>query len=298
MTPQQIETLQRELEIDFAISEPGLGRFRVNIFYQRGYPAMVLRYITADMPRLDKLGLPDMLRELAMLKRGLVLMVGATGLGQVDHAGGDDQLPQRERLRSHRHDRGSDRVPAHQQALDRQPARSRARHQELRARAARRHARRPRRDPDRRNPRPREHAGGHQPGRHRPPGAGDAARQQLRRDARPHHQHVSARAAQADLPRPVAVSARDHGPAPGHRQRRQAGGGGRGHAQHAAHLRARQEGATSWASRRRSWRAASAACRASTCALHELYKEERITLEEALARADSRTNLEAKINFG
>ena len=41
----------RELEIDFAISEPGLGRFRVNVFYQRGYPAMVLRYITADMPQ-------------------------------------------------------------------------------------------------------------------------------------------------------------------------------------------------------------------------------------------------------
>src|SRR5277367_3856219 len=79
MTPQQIETLQRELEIDFAISEPGLGRFRVNIFYQRGYPAMVLRYITADMPRLDSLGLPDTLIELAMLKRGLILLVGSTG---------------------------------------------------------------------------------------------------------------------------------------------------------------------------------------------------------------------------
>ena len=82
MTPQQIETLQRELEIDFAISEPGLGRFRVNIFYQRGYPAMVLRYITADMPRLDSLGLPDTLVELSMLKRGLILLVGATGSGK------------------------------------------------------------------------------------------------------------------------------------------------------------------------------------------------------------------------
>jgi twitching motility protein PilU len=82
MTPQQIETLQRELEIDFAISEPGLGRFRVNIFYQRGYPAMVLRYITADMPRLDSLGLPDTLIELAMLKRGLILLVGSTGSGK------------------------------------------------------------------------------------------------------------------------------------------------------------------------------------------------------------------------
>jgi twitching motility protein PilU len=82
MTPEQIEYFQRELEIDFAISEPGLGRFRVAVFYQRGYPAMVLRYITADMPRLDQLGLPEALKDLAMLRRGLVLMVGSTGSGK------------------------------------------------------------------------------------------------------------------------------------------------------------------------------------------------------------------------
>src|SRR5690349_14648293 len=52
MSPEQRERFANDLEIDFAISEPGLGRFRVNIFLQRGYPAMVLRYITADMPRL------------------------------------------------------------------------------------------------------------------------------------------------------------------------------------------------------------------------------------------------------
>ena len=56
MTPEQREHFLRECELDFAISEPGLGRFRVNVFMQRGYPAMVLRYITADMPRLDSLG--------------------------------------------------------------------------------------------------------------------------------------------------------------------------------------------------------------------------------------------------
>jgi twitching motility protein PilU len=82
MSPEQIERFQRELEIDFAVSEPGLGRFRVNIFYQRGYPSMVLRYITADMPRLETLGLPEVLTDLIMLKRGLVLMVGATGSGK------------------------------------------------------------------------------------------------------------------------------------------------------------------------------------------------------------------------
>ncbi|MCZ8129818.1 MAG: PilT/PilU family type 4a pilus ATPase [Steroidobacteraceae bacterium] len=82
MNAEQIEYFEEELEIDFAISEPGLGRFRVNVFHQRGYPAIVLRYITADMPRLEQLGLPEILKDLAMLKRGLVLMVGATGSGK------------------------------------------------------------------------------------------------------------------------------------------------------------------------------------------------------------------------
>src|SRR6478735_9892985 len=82
MTPDQLESFKRELEIDFAVSEPGLGRFRVNVFYQRGYPAMVLRYISADMPRLEALGLPDLFKDLIMMKRGLILMVGATGSGK------------------------------------------------------------------------------------------------------------------------------------------------------------------------------------------------------------------------
>src|ERR1700751_1968092 len=64
MSPEQREDFVREYELDFAISEPGLGRFRVNVFMQRGYPAMVLRYITADMPRLDNLGLPEILTDL------------------------------------------------------------------------------------------------------------------------------------------------------------------------------------------------------------------------------------------
>ena len=82
MSAEQLEHFQSELEIDFAISEPGVGRFRAAVFHQRGYPALVLRYISVDTPRLEQLGLPDTLRELAMLKRGLVLMVGATGAGK------------------------------------------------------------------------------------------------------------------------------------------------------------------------------------------------------------------------
>ncbi len=82
MNADQRQRFQREHEVDFAISEPGLGRFRVNIFMQRGYPAIVLRYITADMPRLESLGLPEVVRDLIMLRRGLILVVGATGAGK------------------------------------------------------------------------------------------------------------------------------------------------------------------------------------------------------------------------
>ena len=82
MSPEQREHFVTEWELDFAVSEPGLGRFRVNVFMQRGFPAMVMRYITADMPRIDSLGLPQVVTDLTLLKRGLILMVGATGSGK------------------------------------------------------------------------------------------------------------------------------------------------------------------------------------------------------------------------
>ena len=82
MTDDQLEEFTRELEIDFAISEPGLGRFRVNVFHQRGNVAMVLRYITSELPNLDDLGMPEQLKDLVMLRRGLILMVGASGAGK------------------------------------------------------------------------------------------------------------------------------------------------------------------------------------------------------------------------
>jgi len=82
MNQEQIDYFQQELEIDFAVSEPGLGRFRVAVFHQRGNPAMVLRYITAEMPTFEELGLPPIMKDLVMIRRGLVLMVGATGSGK------------------------------------------------------------------------------------------------------------------------------------------------------------------------------------------------------------------------
>ena len=82
MDEDQLDTFTRELEIDFAISETGLGRFRVHVFHQRGNVAMVLRYITSELPTLDELGMPEQLKDLIMLRRGLVLMVGSTGCGK------------------------------------------------------------------------------------------------------------------------------------------------------------------------------------------------------------------------
>ncbi len=82
MNAEQFDEFARELEIDFAISKPGLGRFRVNIFQQRGNIGMVLRFISSQMPDLEALRMPPLLKELVMFKRGLILMVGTTGSGK------------------------------------------------------------------------------------------------------------------------------------------------------------------------------------------------------------------------
>jgi twitching motility protein PilU len=82
MSEQQLEKFTKELEIDFAISEPGLGRFRINVFHQRGNVSMVLRFITPELPQLEALGMPEILKDMIMLRRGLILMVGASGSGK------------------------------------------------------------------------------------------------------------------------------------------------------------------------------------------------------------------------
>jgi len=82
MDETQLEAFTRDLEIDFALSEPGLGRFRINIFHQRGNVAMVLRFITPELPQLEELGMPEILKDMIMLRRGLILMVGASGSGK------------------------------------------------------------------------------------------------------------------------------------------------------------------------------------------------------------------------
>jgi twitching motility protein PilU len=82
MTEEQMEEFGRELEVDFAISKPGLGRFRVNVFHQRGNVAMVMRFIAHEIPTLEALNMPPIVSDLVMFRRGLVLMVGASGNGK------------------------------------------------------------------------------------------------------------------------------------------------------------------------------------------------------------------------
>lgn len=82
LTPEQQEQLLRERELDLATQAGGLGRFRVNIFTQRNTLAMVLRLVRSEIPTLAELQMPEAMRDLAMLKRGLILMVGATGSGK------------------------------------------------------------------------------------------------------------------------------------------------------------------------------------------------------------------------
>jgi len=83
MNDQQIRQFEENLECDFAIPMPdGSGRFRVNVFRQRGEVSMVLRLIPSEIPTIEKLGVPDILNELISHKRGLILMVGATGSGK------------------------------------------------------------------------------------------------------------------------------------------------------------------------------------------------------------------------
>ncbi|MEN3275259.1 MAG: twitching motility protein PilU [Massilia sp.] len=81
-TPEQLAELERENELNMGISVPNLGRFRLSAFRQRGSISAVFRFVPATIPPLGELGLPPVLSELIMEKRGLLLVVGATGSGK------------------------------------------------------------------------------------------------------------------------------------------------------------------------------------------------------------------------
>src|SRR6188472_1309258 len=82
MTDKQAAEFEATNECNFAISPSGIGRFRVNAFVQQGRSGLVLRTITTTIPKFDDLGLPHVLKDVAMTKRGLVIFVGGTGSGK------------------------------------------------------------------------------------------------------------------------------------------------------------------------------------------------------------------------
>ncbi len=82
MSPSQRELFKRKLDIDLAYSVPGLGRFRCNVFIQRGTIGIVFRVIPMKVPTIDELNLPQVLKKIALEPRGLILVTGTTGSGK------------------------------------------------------------------------------------------------------------------------------------------------------------------------------------------------------------------------
>lgn len=82
MNERQLKEFQSTNECNFAVAPEGIGRFRVNAFMQQGRPGMVFRVINTKIPDFDAMGLPPVLKDVVMTKRGLVLLIGATGSGK------------------------------------------------------------------------------------------------------------------------------------------------------------------------------------------------------------------------
>jgi twitching motility protein PilU len=82
LNERQIREYEEEMELNTAYALDGVGAFRISAFRQKGTPAVVVRFIPGTIPPLDSLGVPEVLKEIIMQKRGLILMVGATGSGK------------------------------------------------------------------------------------------------------------------------------------------------------------------------------------------------------------------------
>ena len=204
MNDKQAAEFEAKKECNFAINPAGIGRFRVNCFVQMGCVGMVLRVITTTHPELRRPQAAagaegrgdDQARPGALRRRHR--------LGQVDLARRDDRLPQRELARPHHHHRGPGRVRAPAQELPDHAARGRRRHRVVGGGAEEHPAPGARRDPDRRDPRPRGDGARGGLRRDRPPGPGHAARQQLQPGDGPHHQLLPGGAPPAAADGPVA----------------------------------------------------------------------------------------------
>ncbi len=222
LSSEQQKDFEIKRQLDFAHGVPGLARFRVNVYFQRGSVGAAFRLIPEAIKTLEELGLPASLHQLAEKPRGLVLVTGPTGFGEVDDARVADRRGEPNPLRPHPHDRGPDRVRAPPQAVRRQPARDRHGRVELRGGAAGGIAPGPRRDPRRRAARPRDDRRGADRGGDGPPRPRDAAHAERVEHGRPHHRRLPAGAAGAGThaARRLAAGDRHAGAAPDRERRR------------------------------------------------------------------------------
>ena len=208
MNDRQRAEFEAEMECNFAISLPNVCRFRVNVFVQQQCVAMVVRTIASEIPNFEKLGPAGS----AEGRHHDQARAGAGGrrhrLGQVDHAGGDDRLPQRQFGGPHHHRRRPGRIRPQEQELPDHAPRSRRRHAFVAQRAEEHAAPGAGRDPDRRDPRHRNDGARDRVRRNRPPVPGHAAREQRQPDDGPHHQLLPGRAAQPAADGPVVEPAR------------------------------------------------------------------------------------------
>ena len=195
MNDKQAAEFERTKECNFAISPQGIGRFRVNAFVQQGKVGLVLRTIPQTLPTIDGLSLPQVLKDVAMTKRGLVIFVGATGSGKstslaamVDYRNENSygHIITIEDPVEFVHPHKNCIVTQREVGIDTDGWEQRA--EEHAAPGARR-------DPDGRDPRPRDDGARGRLRRDRPPVPGHAARQQRQPGAGPHHQLLPRRAA-------------------------------------------------------------------------------------------------------
>ena len=212
LNDDQRKRFENNKQLDFAYAIPGVARFRVNCFLQRGSVSAAFRLVPQEIPALDSLGVPPVLEELTTKPRGFVLVTGPTGSGKsTTLAAMIDLINRSARTTSSRSRIRSSSSTSTK--VDRQPARGRRRRAGLRPRPARRPAPGPRRDPGRRDARPGDDL--HRPdrGRDRPPRLRHPAHPVDLADGRPDHRRLPARAAGAGADPALDRPAGDRHPA-------------------------------------------------------------------------------------
>ena len=112
LNDDQRKRFENNKQLDFAYAIPGVARFRVNCFFQRGSVSAAFRLVPQEIPALDSLGVPQVLRDLTAQTARLRPRHRPDRLGQEHDPGGDDRRDQRRARGPHPHDRGPDRVPA------------------------------------------------------------------------------------------------------------------------------------------------------------------------------------------